>query len=417
MFENLALSLQGVWTHKLRSFLTMLGIIIGIASIITIVATIRGTNEQIKENLVGAGTNAVIVRLYQDDYQYSMMYNAPPAGALPITEQTRQELADMDRVEAASLFLTRDYVDGVFYKNSAFSGQVYGVDEHYFSACGYKLSFGRGFAAADFDEFRKVAILDSGASSAIFAGEDPIGKTLEMLGETFTVVGVVEKTNSTQMEINTINDYYMYADTSGGTIFIPIDTWPVLYRFDEPQSVALRAASTDDMTKIGQAAADLLSQRQLAAADESFSYRSNDLTEQAEQLQSLSNSTNRQLLWIASISLLVGGIGVMNIMLVTVTERTREIGLKKAIGARKRRILGQFLTEAAVLTSLGGILGVIAGVVMSRLISSVMGTPTMISVPAILLAVIFSMVIGIVFGLLPAVKASNLNPIDALRRE
>jgi len=107
----------------------------------------------------------------------------------------------------------------------------------------------------------------------------------------------------------------------------------------------------------------------------------------------------------------------MNIMLVTVTERTREIGLKKAIGARKRRILGQFLTEAAVLTSLGGILGVIAGVVMSRLISSVMGTPTMISVPAILLAVIFSMVIGIVFGLLPAVKASNLNPIDALRRE
>jgi len=417
MFENLALSLQGVWTHKLRSFLTMLGIIIGIASIITIVATIRGTNEQIKENLVGAGTNAVIVRLYQDDYQYSMMYNAPPAGALPISEETRQELADMDRVEAASLFLTRDYVDGVFYKNSAFSGQVYGVDEHYFSACGYKLSFGRGFAAADFDEFRKVAILDSGASSAIFAGEDPIGKTLEMLGETFTVVGVVEKTNSTQMEINTINDYYMYADTSGGTIFIPIDTWPVLYRFDEPQSVALRAASTDDMTKIGQAAADLLSPRQLAAADESFSYRSNDLTEQAEQLQSLSNSTNRQLLWIASISLLVGGIGVMNIMLVTVTERTREIGLKKAIGARKRRILGQFLTEAAVLTSLGGILGVIAGVVMSRLISSVMGTPTMISVPAILLAVIFSMVIGIVFGLLPAVKASNLNPIDALRRE
>ena len=104
-------------------------------------------------------------------------------------------------------------------------------------------------------------------------------------------------------------------------------------------------------------------------------------------------------------------------MLVTVTERTREIGLKKAIGARKRRILGQFLTEAAVLTSLGGVLGVIAGIVMSRLISSVMGTPTMISAPAIIIAVVFSMVIGIVFGLVPAVKASNLNPIDALRRE
>ncbi len=417
MFENLALSLQGVWTHKLRSFLTMLGIIIGIASIITIVATIRGTNEQIKENLVGAGTNAVVVRLYQDDYPYNMMYNAPPEGALPISEETRQELAAIDKVEAVSLFYMRDYVDGVYYKNSAFSGQVYGVDESYFDACGYKLSYGRGFAPEDFESFRKVAVLDSGACSTIFAGEDPIGKTLEMMGETFTVVGVVEKKSSTQMEINSISDYYMYADTSGGTIFIPGSAWPILYRFDEPQAVALRAASTDDMTRIGQTAADLLTQRQLAAADESFSYRSNDLTEQAEQLQSLSNSTNRQLLWIASISLVVGGIGVMNIMLVTVTERTREIGLKKAIGARKRRILGQFLTEAAVLTSLGGVLGVIAGIVMSRLISSVMGTPTMISAPAIIIAVVFSMVIGIVFGLVPAVKASNLNPIDALRRE
>ena len=417
MFENLALSLQGVWAHKLRSFLTMLGIIIGIASIITIVATIQGTNEQIKENLVGAGTNAVIVRLYQDDYEYNMMYQSPPEGALPITEQTRQDLAAIDRVEAVSLFCQRDYVDGVYYKNSAFSGQVYGVDEYYFTACGYRLSYGRSFVPEDFSAFRKVAVLDSGACSAIFAGEDPIGKTLEMMGESFTVVGVVEKTRTAQMEISTITDYYMYADTSGGTVFVPLSTWPILYRFDEPQAAALRAASTDDMTRIGQTAADLLTERQLAAADESFSYRSNDLTEQAEQLQSLSNSTNRQLLWIAGISLLVGGIGVMNIMLVTVTERTREIGLKKAIGARRKRILWQFLTEAAVLTSLGGILGVIAGVVLSRLISSVMGTPTMISAPAILISVAFSVIIGVVFGLLPAVKAANLNPIDALRRE
>ena len=139
--------------------------------------------------------------------------------------------------------------------------------------------------------------------------------------------------------------------------------------------------------------------------------------EQAEQLQELSNSTNRQLLWIASISLLVGGIGVMNIMLVTVTERTSEIGLKKAIGARKKRILWQFLTEASVLTSLGGLLGVIVGIVMARLISSVMGTPTSISIPATLVALAFSTGIGILFGLLPAIKAANLNPIDALRRD
>ena len=171
------------------------------------------------------------------------------------------------------------------------------------------------------------------------------------------------------------------------------------------------------MTTVGQKAAEILTDSQLIGAAQNLTYRGQDLMEQAEQLQELSNSSNRQLIWIASISLLVGGIGVMNIMLVTVTERTQEIGLKKAIGARKRRILWQFLTEAAVLTSLGGILGVAGGIVMARMISSVMGTPTAISVPAILIAVMFSMAIGILFGLLPAVKAANLNPIEALRRD
>ena len=126
---------------------------------------------------------------------------------------------------------------------------------------------------------------------------------------------------------------------------------------------------------------------------------------------------NTQLIWIASISLLVGGIGVMNIMLVSVTERTSEIGLKKAIGAKKRSILTQFLTEAVVLTSLGGIIGVIAGNILAQVIHKVSGTPVAISIPAILISVLFSMVIGIVFGLLPSVQAANLDPIDALRHE
>ncbi len=419
MFENLSLAVQGVWTHKLRSFLTMLGIIIGIASIITIVATIKGTNEQIKENLVGAGTNAVVVSLYQNDSQYSFNYQSPPEGISTVSEDTRQELAALDNVEEVSLYCTRDYVDGAYYKNTAFSGALYGVDSHYFNAYGYKLVNGRDFVDADFSQCRKVAVLDSDANTSLFAGENPVGRTLELMGETYTVVGVVERSRTTGMDIETLSDYYMYANTSSGTVFVPLTTWPILYRFDEPQTVALKAASTDDMTRIGQQAAELLTERQLTAVSPSlgFSYRSGDLSEQAEKMQALATSSNRQLLWIASISLLVGGIGVMNIMLVTVTERTREIGLKKAIGARRRRILWQFLTEAAVLTSLGGILGVVAGVVMSRMISSVMGTPTMISAPAAVIAVLFSMVIGIVFGLLPAIKAANLNPIDALRRE
>ena len=139
--------------------------------------------------------------------------------------------------------------------------------------------------------------------------------------------------------------------------------------------------------------------------------------EQAQQIQELSSSTNTMLIWIASISLLVGGIGVMNIMLVSVTERTREIGLKKAIGAKKGSILAQFLTEASVLTSIGGIIGVGIGIALAQLISKIASVPVAISSLSIVVSVVFSMVVGIVFGLIPSIKASNLNPIDALRYE
>jgi len=221
-------------------------------------------------------------------------------------------------------------------------------------------------------------------------------------------------------KIETEDDYALYM-TSGnsGRLFVPFPVWPVLYRFDEPQAVDIRAASTDDMTNAGKSVADYLNQTVVseAAKGSGMNYRSNDLLEQAEQLQEMSSAANNQLLWIAAISLLVGGIGVMNIMLVTVTERTREIGLKKALGARRRRILSQFLTEAAVLTGIGGILGVAAGIGMSELISHVMETPSAISVPAILLAAIFSVAFGLIFGIVPAIKASKLNPIEALRRD
>ena len=170
------------------------------------------------------------------------------------------------------------------------------------------------------------------------------------------------------------------------------------------------------MSSVGKKAEDILNEN-LNSETTKMQYRANDVMETARNLQELSQSTNSQMLWIASISLLVGGIGAMNIMLVSVTERTSEIGLKKAIGARKRSILIQFLTEAAVLTSIGGVLGVLAGLVLSQVVSKVSGTPTAISVPSILVAVLFSMVIGVVFGLMPSVKAANLNPIDALRSE
>lgn len=417
MLENIRLSIQGIWSHKMRSFLTMLGIIIGIAAIISIVSTIKGTNEQIKQNLVGAGNNTVEVKLYQNDWEYEPAYNGLPQGVPVITEEIRENILDVEGVENASLYLSRNYAEGIYYHNTALNGgKIYGIDDQYFSTCGYQMQKGRGFVSDDYKNFRKVAILDSAAYDSLFGGNDPIDQTIEIQGEPFTVIGICEKSNTFKPVINSIEDYYNYMASSsdGGIIFIPDADWPIVYNYDEPQNLIIRASSTDEMSNAGRKCADLLNS---CVTSTDTKYKASDLLEQAKNLQELSAATNQQLIWIASISLLVGGIGVMNIMLVSVTERTREIGLKKAIGARKRRILAQFLTEAAVLTSLGGIIGVVAGIVMAQVISKVSQTPSAISIPAIIFSVIFSMAIGILFGLLPSIKAANLNPIDALRHE
>ena len=418
MVENIRLAFQGIWGHKLRSILTMLGIIIGIASIITIVSTIQGTNEQIKENLIGAGNNVVTVQLNQGGYPYDLGWGELPSGVRVVSEETRRELEKIRGVEKVSLYTQRSYAEQVFYRNTQFNGEVYGVDEHYLSVYGYQIKSGRGFTAADYENFRKVVLVDANAVTTLFGGESPVGESIELKGDVYTVVGVVALSEEFAPVINSMNDYWMYADQSAGSVYMPDCVWPTAYRFDEPQSVAIKVRSTDEMTTAGQKAAELLTEAQIKDPDNSdFDYRSQDMLEQAQQLQSMSESTNTQLIWIASISLLVGGIGVMNIMLVSVTERTGEIGLKKALGAKKKRILLQFLTEAAVLTSLGGIIGVASGIGMAQLISGMMDIPVAISVPAILIAVVFSTLIGVVFGLLPATQAANLNPIDALRRE
>ena len=417
MLENIRLAFQGIWSHKLRSILTMLGIIIGIAAIITIVSTIKGTNDQIKENLIGAGNNVVTVNLNQSGNQYDMSWSPLPSGVRVITEETRQELEKIDGVDKVSLYTGRSYAEQIYYCNTQFNGGVYGIDKNYLSVYGYQVKSGRGFTASDYTHFRKVVLVDTTAVTTLFGGESPIGKSIELKGDVFTVVGVVALSEEFVPTINTIDDYHMYTNTSSGSVYMPSTVWPTAYQFDEPQNVALKVENTDVMTSAGKAAADLLTESQITGADSDFDYHSQDMLEQAQQLQSMSESTNTQLIWIASISLLVGGIGVMNIMLVSVTERTSEIGLKKAIGAKKRRIRLQFLTEAAVLTSLGGIIGVASGIGLAELISSMMQIPVAISVSAIVIAVIFSMLIGVIFGLLPAIKAANLNPIEALRRE
>ena len=416
MLENIHLAFEGIWSHKLRSVLTMLGIIIGIAAIITIVSTIKGTNEQIKQNLIGAGNNVVTVSLNQNGYSYDMSWNPLPDKVRVITEETRQQLQDLSGAEDVSLYHSRQYLDGLYYLNSSFNGNLLGVDQHYFDVYGYQIRSGRGFTEKDYQEFRKVALVDSTAAQSMFNGAEPVGKSIEYNGDVYTVVGTVGPSKEFTPTINSLSDYQLYATTDGGSVYVPDSLWPQLFQFDEPQSVAIKVRNTDVMASVGKDAADMLTASQIIGENTGFDYRSADMLEQAQQLQNMSKSTNTQLVWIASISLLVGGIGVMNIMLVSVTERTSEIGLKKAIGAKKKRILLQFLTEAAVLTSIGGVIGVLTGVGLAELISKLMQIPVAISVPAILIAVVFSTLIGVVFGLLPATQAANLNPIDALRR-
>lgn len=417
MIENIRLSFQGIWSHKMRSFLTMLGIIIGIASIISIVSTIKGTNEQIKKNLIGSGTNTVQIQLYQGDYQYEMLYNGLPDGIPVRDETTMEKIKSVKNVEDAAFYTSRsDYNNSVYYGNNGISGsQVFGVDNSYFTTNGLVLKSGRTFVGSDFTDFHAAAIIDADTADSLFDGENPIGKTIEISSIPFTVVGVVDEDSKFEPVINSIDEYYTYySDSSASRIFVPSSMWPALYSFDEPQNVAIRVSNTEAMTDAGKAVAEIMNTN---VTNSEIKYQAQDLLKQAQDLQDLSSSTNSQLIWIASISLLVGGIGVMNIMLVSVTERTREIGLKKAIGAKKSRILWQFLTEAAVLTSLGGIVGVGAGIGLAEIISRVTSAPVAISVPSIIIAVVFSMVIGIIFGLLPSFKAANLNPIDALRHE
>ncbi|MDD6137410.1 MAG: ABC transporter permease [Lachnospiraceae bacterium] len=424
MLENIRLSFQGIWAHKLRSFLTMLGIIIGIASIIAIVSTIKGTSEQIKENLVGSGNNLVEVKLSAGEW----VYTSGDGNAQDVPVLTDDMMADVlaiDEVAAASKYRIGNMWEGINYQNvSLDNSSIYGVDENYFGVLGYGLVKGRLFVESDQKQFKKVVIIDSVAADALFKDESPVGHTLEIKGDAYTIVGVVEQLNPYHPTAETMSEWYTYyGSANGAKVFVPNADWPMIFSFDEPYHVVVKATSTENMTKAGKKTEDALNaylpakSEQEESEGQNYRYKSADLLETAKALQKVSESTSKQLIWIAGISLLVGGIGVMNIMLVSVTERTREIGLKKALGARKKVILGQFLTEAAVLTSLGGIIGVGGGIGLAYLVSKITEAPTAISGGAIAVSVLFSMIIGVVFGFIPSVKAANLNPIDALRYE
>jgi len=427
MLENIRLSFRGIFAHKMRSFLTMLGVIIGIASIIAIVSTIAGSRKALMESMIGAGNNAVTITLKQGEYEVDQGYQEA-VGVSLLSDDQKEAIRDIPHAEAATFFYMRKGSDKTIYSNedtSLMSPTIYGVDEDYFTANGYVVKEGRGFVEEDFEERRKVIILNAQAARTLFPNGGSVGASVEIGDEVFTVIGTYRTADNFVATYDSVSDYYLNSGSEASVCLIPDTAWPVLFKFDEVENCTVKADSTDNMTSVGNAALTILRQsvkstgssESESSGEAAMNYQLDDVLTKAKNKAALNDSMNILLLCVAGIALLVGGIGVMNIMLVSVTERTSEIGLKKAIGARKSTILAQFLTESAVLTSIGGILGVIAGLIFAKILSVMTGTAVAVSVPAIILSVAFSMVIGIVFGLLPSMKAASLDPIDALRRE
>ncbi|MCI4138432.1 ABC transporter permease [Bacillus vallismortis] len=409
MLEHIRISFQSIFSHKLRSILTMLGVIIGIAAIIAIVSMLKGQSEQLKQSMIGMGNNAINV-VYQpsggeeEGIGYQVSYTSAP----PVTDETVKAIKSDPMVKGLSLYYLSEG-SSVFHLTNVSYPQVFGVDGDYFDMFPVRITEGRKLAENELNSTRQVVMINEAARDELFPDGDALHKKIEMNGVPFKVAGVFTEKN--QQESMFAGDY------ANPVLYVPKKVWPLIEGFDAPTQIAVQADSSEHIQEAGVMAADLLNQGLSDAELAKAEYSVMDLQEIAQEVESFNQSFALLLGGIASISLLVGGIGVMNIMLVSVTERTREIGIKKALGAKRRVILFQFLTEAVVLTSIGGILGVLAGFGIAKLLTVVFPMPFIVSVPAVVGALIFSMAVGIIFGLLPSIKASKLQPVDALRYE
>ena len=273
MLENIRLSFQGIWAHKMRSLLTMLGIIIGIAAIIAIVSTIKGTSEQIKENLVGSGNNIVNVKLYQGEWTYTSGDSSTPENMPMVTDDIKNEILAVDEVTAVASYRYGALYEGI---NSGTkdlgNAPVYGVDKDYFRVMGYTVQTGRLFEDQDWTNYTKGVILDTVAANTLFASENPIGKTLEIKGEPFIIVGVVEQIDGFTPKVTNMNDWYTYyGNTSSGQVFITDVNWPLIFSFDEPYNLVVKPAGTDAMTNAGKKTADIMNSYMPATSSENVS--------------------------------------------------------------------------------------------------------------------------------------------------
>lgn len=414
--ENWKFALKSILAHKMRSLLTMLGIIFGVAAVVVIMAMGNGMKNYFEDSLAGDQKN---VNVYFSNYveteassgMFGSAYYAEPVDeAEPdLTSPILQGLLDIDGVE--NYYTSNSTMAELSFGNKkAENVNITGVSQTFFDIKQYDILAGRKFTANDYAQFSRIIMLDKALAEKLFGSiEASLNQTVSLQNNAYLVVGVYKDPNAGSA---------LYGMNSGGNAVMTNTQLAAESGMKEHSSIYVHVADVSRASEVGRAAADYLTR---ATGLREARYDIYDLSSMLDQINQQLSAMTLFIGSVAGVSLLVGGIGVMNIMLVSVTERTREIGLRKALGATRGNILMQFLIEAIVLTSLGGLIGLILaqGVVYLFNIMQILGPEikSSISLPVVLGSMAFSAFVGIIFGVLPANKASKLDPIEALRYE
>ena len=392
--EVIRFALRGLSANKLRSALTMLGILIGVAAVILLVAVGNGSAQAVASRIEALGTNTVTVLGTGGG---GATLTVPIAEALD-DKTLAPDVASVSPVVSASATLT---YDGSDHDVSSFVGTTPG----WFAASNTPVGQGAGFTADDEAQGRRVVVIGQTVSEELFPGVDPIDQQVTVGGALFTVIGVLAEKSSTGFQ------------DSNDTAVAPLSAVrQVLTGYGGLNSILVEAASPDRVSAVQSQVSAILDQRlAVSSTSDSTPYRIQNASQLLETQTETADTFTSLLGAVAAISLLVGGIGITNIMLVTVTERTREIGIRKALGAPRRTVLTQFLIEATLLSVIGGALGVLAALIGSQF--EIVGVRPVIVPSSVALALGVSIAIGLFFGGLPAARAARLRPIDALRYE